>query len=171
MKFRGVGGILLAGALTGALALSGCGGDSPPVTAGANPTGTMPDDQLASSSASIPALEAERWPSVAPAQKPASKPAEPPVPALSSLAGVEDIRVLALLGNPHFKRTDAPAELWQYRLNGCVLDLFLYPKSGGGMTVDHVTTRKLEDKAVSSGADGQACFAAIVRAARAASPS
>jgi hypothetical protein len=167
MIYRGVGGILLAAAL----GLSACGGDSPPVTAGANPTGSLPDDQLASSSASIPALEAERWPSVAPAQKTPSKPAEPPVPALSSLAGVEDIRVLALLGNPHFKRTDAPAELWQYRLGGCVLDLFLYPKSGGGMTVDHIATRRLEDKSVSTGADGQACFAAIVRAARAAAPS
>ncbi|MEK9754077.1 MAG: hypothetical protein VW338_12845 [Rhodospirillaceae bacterium] len=159
MRLRGVATILLAGMV----ALGGCGGDARPVTESAAPPAAEPD-AAANAVGTIPPLEAERWPSSAPARRPA----EQPVPALSSLAGVDDMRVLSLLGAPHFRRTDAPAELWQYRLNGCVLDLFLYPASGGGLTVDHLSTRSLTGGVQSKGADGQACFAAMVRAARAA---
>ena len=52
-----------------------------------------------------------------------------PVPELGSLMGLAVPEIIALLGNPQFQRMDAPAELWQYRQNGCVLDLFLYPSS------------------------------------------
>jgi hypothetical protein len=89
-------------------------------------------------------------------------PPSPPVPALVSLQGQQSVEIMALLGQPHFQRVDAPAELWQYRRNGCVLDLFLYPSSGGGLAVDHLETRQLKPDAE----DAQACFATLVRAAR-----
>ena len=38
--------------------------------------------------------------------------------------------VVATLGNPDFRRREAPAEVWQYYGAGCVLDLFLYDENG-----------------------------------------
>ncbi len=35
-------------------------------------------------------------------------------------------RLEALLGVPGFKRDDPPAQVWQYRGAGCILDVFLY---------------------------------------------
>ena len=87
-----------------------------------------------------------------------------PVPELSSLMGLAVPEIIALLGNPQFQRMDAPAELWQYRQNGCVLDLFLYPSSTG-LSVDHLETRHLK----TASGDAQECFAAMVRTARATS--
>ena len=34
--------------------------------------------------------------------------------------------VVALLGEPDFRRVEPPAEVWQYRGADCVVDLFLY---------------------------------------------
>lgn len=39
--------------------------------------------------------------------------------------------ILAALGEPDYRRHEAPAEVWQYYGRGCVLDLFLYNGSGG----------------------------------------
>ena len=42
--------------------------------------------------------------------------------------------VIAALGDPNFRRREAPAEVWQYYGPGCILDLFLYddePRSSG----------------------------------------
>jgi hypothetical protein len=46
------------------------------------------------------------------------------------LAGLSGEAVIALYGEPDFRRTDPPAALWQYRGADCVLDLFLYPEAG-----------------------------------------
>jgi hypothetical protein len=92
----------------------------------------------------------------------APPPPSRPVPALESLQGQQGTEITALLGYPHFQRVDAPAELWQYRRNGCVLDLFLYPSSSGALTVDHLETRRLQPNVE----DAQACFAIMVQAAR-----
>ena len=94
----------------------------------------------------------------------ATNPPLEPVPELDSLMGLAVPEIIALLGNPQFQRMDAPAELWQYRQNGCVLDLFLYPSSTG-LAVDHLETRHLK----TASGDAQECFAAMVRTARATS--
>ena len=44
------------------------------------------------------------------------------------------------VGRPHFVRRDGPAEVWQYRGEGCFLDLFLY-KRGSGFHVKYVDLR------------------------------
>ena len=158
MTFRN----LACAAVAAALLLAGCAGDAPPVTEQADLPVAEPEKTV-TGSITIPALSEER--SAAARQAPAPEP-EIPVPALDSLAGVGEAKVTALLGAPHFRRVDAPAELWQYRVNGCVLDLFLYPASGGSLSVDHLETR-IVDGAKASGAETpQACFAAMVRAAR-----
>ena len=47
-------------------------------------------------------------------------------PKLATLQNLNSNQVLDLLGTPNFKRTDKPAEVWQYSANSCTLDLFLY---------------------------------------------
>ncbi len=58
----------------------------------------------------------------------------------SRLKGMNTAQVRALLGNPNFRRRDAPAEIWEYRGHACTLDLFLYDHPTG-RTVDAYTVR------------------------------
>ena len=84
-------------------------------------------------------------PTHAPAFEQAARPGTPPPAApadASNLVGRDAREVAELLGPPHLKRRDPPAELWQYRAEPCVLDLFLYAdKAGGGFTVTHMEMR------------------------------
>lgn len=48
--------------------------------------------------------------------------------------------IVALLGQPNFRRREQPAEVWQYYGQGCVLDLFLYDEQGG-QRVTHAELR------------------------------
>jgi hypothetical protein len=52
-------------------------------------------------------------------------------PDINKLAGLKPADVLAMLGNPDLRRTEPPAELWQYRAADCVLNLFFYDEAGG----------------------------------------
>jgi len=64
------------------------------------------------------------------------------VPAPRTLLGLEHHQVMALLGEPSFKRRDDPAQIWQYRDSICILDVFLYrPEGGGAYRVTHVEVR------------------------------
>ena len=64
------------------------------------------------------------------------------VPAPRILLGLEHQQVMALLGEPSFKRRDDPAQIWQYRDSICILDVFLYrPDGGGAYRVTHVEVR------------------------------
>ena len=47
-------------------------------------------------------------------------------PELPALTGMASAELMALLGEPDFRRPEPPAELWQYRTADCVLDIFLY---------------------------------------------
>jgi hypothetical protein len=62
----------------------------------------------------------------------------PTVPTLTGLSAAE---VIGLFGEPDFRRTEPPAELWQYRSADCVLDLFLYSDPSGARVV-HSETRQ-----------------------------
>ncbi len=46
------------------------------------------------------------------------------------LKGFAAGQVVAALGDPNYRRREAPAEVWQYYGPGCVLDLFLYDEKG-----------------------------------------
>ncbi len=74
-----------------------------------------------------------------------AKPAVPPrrakaVPRVnpSQLAGITDRRLVGLLGAPTLLRRDAPAEIWQYAGTNCVMLVFLYQDTGGGLAVRYV---------------------------------
>ena len=54
---------------------------------------------------------------------------------LRALTGLAPYQVAALYGQPDFRRTDPPAEVWQYRSADCVLDLYFYSENGGEQLV------------------------------------
>ena len=57
-----------------------------------------------------------------------------------NLKGLTATQAESELGQPSFRRRDPPAEIWQYRVRACVLDLFLY-KEEGGTVVTHFAVR------------------------------
>ena len=80
-----------------------------------------------------PAIVAQPAAAAEPAPAPVAPPAEPAaarIPALPVLTGLGAAEVMALLGEPDFRRREPPAELWQYRSADCVLDVFLYGEGG-----------------------------------------
>lgn len=50
----------------------------------------------------------------------------PDAPGPERLVGLAAGAIEKMLGTPDFKRRDPPAEVWQYRKDGCLLDVFLY---------------------------------------------
>lgn len=57
---------------------------------------------------------------------------QPPAAAseFKQLNGLSEAELRHLLGEPDFRRHEAPAEIWQYRGADCILDLFLYRSAG-----------------------------------------
>ena len=105
----------------------------------------------------LPPLQLEHRPGAQPpaAGAPVWRPDIAPLPARPSpepafvadldptaLLGLARADVAALLGPPRLLRRDPPAEMWQYRNEGCVLHLFLYPvPADTGYEVRHVELR------------------------------
>ncbi len=75
------------------------------------------------------------------------------------LMGLDRATLNEKLGEPALIRRDGDAEVWQYRADRCVLDLFLY---GVDKKVEHVDLRDRGDGGASSVRD---CFAGMLRAA------
>lgn len=57
------------------------------------------------------------------------------------LVGLSHHNVKRVLGDPSFIRTDKGVEIWQYRAEDCILDLFLYTNRHDGLRVDHSELR------------------------------
>ena len=94
------------------------------------------------------------------------KPAKPSPPAPDSnpkrLVGMGHAGLIDLLGTPAFLRNDAPAQLWRYRHETCVLNLYLYSergKPGVGFRVRHYDVRGRS----SAGISARDCFAALLK--------
>ena len=91
-----------------------------------------------------------------------SRVALPPAPPVSlanlraRIKGMEKSAIARLLGEPGFIRRDDPAEIWQYRGERCILDIFMY-KDGNSFTAAHVTLRS---RTVERPADEE-CYANI----------
>ena len=82
-------------------------------------------------------------------------------PAPSTLSGLDPGQVVELLGPPPFRRSDNPAEIWQYRAPACVLDLFLYRTGKAGLfRVRHFEARGRGKNGVSD----RDCFHNLIRA-------
>ncbi len=63
------------------------------------------------------------------------EPPEPPEPVIDDdpqqLYGLDSRALEDLLGEPSLVRAEAPAEIWQYRSQTCVFDVFLYDQAQG----------------------------------------
>ncbi|MBI3445932.1 MAG: hypothetical protein HY055_11385 [Magnetospirillum sp.] len=57
-------------------------------------------------------------------------PPRPGTLAPAALKGMSAGQAEHALGRPGFVRKDPPAEIWQYRVKACTLDLFLYEENG-----------------------------------------
>ena len=127
------------GILAAALALAGCTGA--PVTLPTDLTSLFfPDRKEAREDAAAPVPAAPIQPAAAttPAIRPVVAVARPP--ALAKLRDLSPTELVALIGEPDFRRVEPPAELWQYRSADCVLDLFLYG-DGKNYRVIHADAR------------------------------
>jgi hypothetical protein len=61
-------------------------------------------------------------------------------PTAGNLLGANPTKLEQWLGKPGLVRLDDPAQVWQYRAQGCVVDVYLYPSSDG-MAVSHAEAR------------------------------
>lgn len=82
-----------------------------------------------------------------------------------SLKGLSAAQLEAGLGRPAFRRRDPPAEIWQYRVKSCTLDLFLYDEK----TRDDKVLRRVAHYAVRNPGGGaipsdQACLDEVLAA-------
>jgi hypothetical protein len=76
-----------------------------------------------------------------------------------ALIGREAGEIRRALGPPQLVRRDAPAEIWQYRGESCVLDLFLYEEART-LRVAYLEARDEEAQAVSA----RSCLASVLAA-------
>jgi hypothetical protein len=91
--------------------------------------------QPAQTEAETKASEATSATTTQPAAKPESKTATLPPEAIidddpTRVLGLAPDKLTELLGRPELTRREPPAEIWQYRGETCVFDVFLYEESG-----------------------------------------
>ena len=86
------------------------------------------------------------------------KPPKGPPPSPERLLGMNGAAVTGLLGAAKLVRRDGDAEIWQYRNDHCVLDVFLY--GPGPLSVAHVDLRKRRRGTQ----DKTACYAELANA-------
>ncbi len=77
----------------------------------------------------------------------------------AQLMGLDRSELNEALGEPALIRRDGDAEVWQYRGDRCVLDLFLY---GAEKKVEHIDLRNRGD---GDDAEVRDCFVGMLRAA------
>ncbi|KAB7647530.1 hypothetical protein [Polymorphobacter fuscus] len=94
-----------------------------------------------------------------PAPVVAPPPPAPPPPGLQRLIGQDAAAVTRLLGPASLDRTEGPARQLQFVRPVCVLDVYLYPATPGG--VPHVRTAAAR-KPDGSRIDPGACLSLIV---------
>lgn len=86
--------------------------------------------------------------------------AKPPAPAIVSehLIGLTPAALTETLGTPRARRRDRPAEVWQYRTESCVLDVFLYSAEAGPQVI-HLEARDAAARPIPA----QACLGTMTR--------
>lgn len=106
-------------------------------------------------------------------QTAAIDPADPVVDP-EALMGRAPAAVLADLGEPELQRREPPVEVWQYRSDACVFDVFFDVDSdanadaGGGTSAPVVVYYEARSRGSDSGpADPPRCLSEIIAASRA----
>ena len=138
-KSRVLGALLLAALLTGC---EGLPFELPFFTAAqtAQPeVQTNPPEETEAPAATAPQPETEPE-----AQTGPKTAALPPAPVIDDdparILGLGPDRLTELLGRPELTRREPPAEIWQYRGESCVFDVFLY-EEGGLVRVTYLEAR------------------------------
>ena len=93
---------------------------------------------------------------VAPAATPA--PGEPSLPPPEMLIGADRNTIADRFGKPEFLMRAQASEVWQYRAQGCVLDVYLY-EDKGDMRVVYMEARDLAGRELATGDCMQAVHA------------
>jgi len=133
LSFNRLVGMVATGLV--ALALTACASRTLPPSASAAPaTSTV-------STAQTPA------PAVRPAI--ATAPAATESTHSKDLVGMGPDELQHLFGHPQLVRGETGAEVWQYRAQACVLDLYLYPQESQG-TALRVTYLEARDRSAAS---------------------
>jgi len=86
-----------------------------------------------------PVRTARVEPAAVPAPKPEPVPAPPPPPTMHDVLDLDRGALTDMLLAPRLKRQEAPAEIWQYVGQTCVLHVFFYPSvQDRQLSVDHL---------------------------------
>jgi predicted flap endonuclease-1-like 5' DNA nuclease len=117
----------------------------------------------AGGSAPDPATASDDAQTAAATPAPDPVPAEPAKPSVDDdpqrLMGIGTGELTAMLGDPGFVRHDSTAQLWRYRNESCILDLFLYRGDGrADYFVSHIEARRDEGGST----EKRACFGALL---------
>jgi hypothetical protein len=167
-RFRNRAGWIAA--LAAVAVLAGCVAQPPAPTVDTQTVDAPTVESSAATPARKPAAEPVE-PEIASAPAATPEPAGPAVdvPTPEKLLGMDRAGIVKILGQPSFRRRDAPALLMRYRDQRCILDLFLYPPAGpretGDPKVEHVEARGVEGGRIAT----KTCIESVMksRAARA----
>ncbi|HWA45145.1 MAG TPA: hypothetical protein VHA10_18135 [Hypericibacter adhaerens] len=121
-----------------ALALAACAARTLPPSASATPAAT-PAPAAADASSPAPAVQ----------QATATTPAATESSDAKDLVGLGPDELQHLFGHPQLVRNETGAEVWQYRAQACVLDLYLYPQESEGTPL-RVTYLEARDRSAAS---------------------
>ncbi len=126
----GCGGILGAALL--AAFLTGCEGMTLRLPFFITAPTAQPESQPEASEApAAPAPQTETEPEAPTGTKTAALPPEPVIDDdPGRILGLGPDRLTEILGRPELTRREPPAEIWQYRGESCVFDVFLYEEAG-----------------------------------------
>ncbi len=130
------------------------------------PQTVQPESQTKSSetpAATAPQTETEPAETEPEAQTGPKVAALPPAPVIDDdparILGLGPDRLTELLGRPELTRREPPAEIWQYRGESCVFDVFLY-EEGGLARVTYLEARDASAQRVAE----RGCLNQILRA-------
>lgn len=113
-------------------------------------SGCVPQQQAAAPAAATPSV------ALAPAATPT--PGEPALPPPEMLIGADRDTIADRLGKPEFLMRAQASEIWQYRAQGCVLDIYLY-EDKGDMRVVYMEARDLAGSELATGTCMEAVYA------------
>ena len=114
-------------ALLAACAPQQQGGTATTTPATSPPPATATDDAESNAPPAEPSPQAERAEESEKENETAALPTPPPIDDdPQQLMGLDRAGLGGKLGQPELVRHEAPAEIWQYRYEDCVFDIFLY---------------------------------------------
>ncbi len=133
LSFNRLVGMVATGLM--ALALTACASRTLPPSASAAPATST----VGTAQSTAPSVQ----------QATATAPAGTESANSKDLMGMGPDQLQHLFGHPQLVRSETGAEIWQYRAQACVLDLYLYPQEAAGTPL-RVTYLEARDRSAAS---------------------